>query len=283
MAAIEPITGQYVHVDLDGVDYRTYFERSGSGTPLVCLHTAGADSLEWRHLLVDDDVTQNHEVIAFDMPWHGRSLPPAGWWEEEYLLTRTFYMRFVIAFCEALGLDRPILVGCSMGGYVMLDLANEHPGRFGGLIAVNARAYEPSWMALAKWSAHPEVNAQALIQPVVRSISARTAPEEHCREVEWIYMRCPPGVLRGDLYYAAVDHDARPFMKGIDARAQRLYVIGGDWDWSCYQEQTDELAEAIDGLSVTRIPDAGHFPMSENPAAFKAALLPILQEIASAR
>jgi pimeloyl-ACP methyl ester carboxylesterase len=283
MGAIEPICGQYVHVELDGVDYRTFFERNGSGTPLVCLHTAGADSLEWRHLLVDDDVTRGHDVIAFDMPWHGRSLPPAGWWESEYLLTRTFYMRFVIAFCEALGLDRPILVGCSMGGYVMLDIANEHPGRFGGLIAVNPRAYEPSWMALAKWSSHPEVNVQTMIQPVVRSISARTAPEELCREVEWIYMRCPPGVLRGDLHYAAVDHDARPFLKSIDARKERLYAIGGDWDWSCYREQTDELAEAIDGLAVTRIPDAGHFPMSENPAAFKAALLPILEEIASGR
>jgi pimeloyl-ACP methyl ester carboxylesterase len=89
--------------------------------------------------------------------------------------------------------------------------------------------------------------------------------------------------LRGDLYSAAVDHDARPFMKNVDAKAERLYAIGGDWDWSCYREQTDELAEAIDGLSVTVIPDAGHFPMSETPPVFKAALLPILEDIASAR
>ena len=278
-ATIEPIVGQYIHVDVDGTRYRVYFERNGSGTPIICLHTAGADSLEWRHLLVDDEVTRDHDVIAVDLPWHGRSLPPAGWWKTEYQLTRRFYMDFVIAFSEALGLDRPILLGCSMGGYVMLDFAHEHPGRFRGLIGVNPRAYEPAWMALAKWSVHPEVNSQSLVQPVVRSISARTAPEENRREVEWIYMQGAPGVMRGDLYYASIDHDARPYLKSLDAREQHLYVIAGDWDWSCFKEHTDELADAIDGLSVTRIPDAGHFPMTENPEAFKAALVPILKDI----
>jgi pimeloyl-ACP methyl ester carboxylesterase len=57
----------------------------------VCLHTAGADSIEFRHLLVDPEITGRYRVIAFDMPWHGRSLPPDGWWNEEYKLTRDFY------------------------------------------------------------------------------------------------------------------------------------------------------------------------------------------------
>ena len=55
---IEPIVGRYVHVDIGGVMHRIYFEENGSGIPLVCLHTAGSDNRQWRHLLCDDELTQ---------------------------------------------------------------------------------------------------------------------------------------------------------------------------------------------------------------------------------
>ena len=38
---IEPMVGRYVHVEIDGVPNRIYFEEAGTGIPLVCLHTAG--------------------------------------------------------------------------------------------------------------------------------------------------------------------------------------------------------------------------------------------------
>ena len=40
---IEPMVGRYVHVGIDGEMHRIYFEESGAGIPLVCLHTAGSD------------------------------------------------------------------------------------------------------------------------------------------------------------------------------------------------------------------------------------------------
>ena len=43
-AEVEPIVGRYVHVPIQGEDCRVYFEEAGQGIPLVCLHTAGADS-----------------------------------------------------------------------------------------------------------------------------------------------------------------------------------------------------------------------------------------------
>jgi len=48
MARIEPIIGRYVHVDYAGKDYRIYYEETGQGIPLVCLHTAGTDGRECR-------------------------------------------------------------------------------------------------------------------------------------------------------------------------------------------------------------------------------------------
>ena len=76
---IEPIIGRYVHVEIDGEIHRIYFEENGAGIPLVCLHTAGSDGRQWRHLLADEEFAKNFRIIAFDMPWHGKSNPPASW------------------------------------------------------------------------------------------------------------------------------------------------------------------------------------------------------------
>ena len=67
----EPIRGAYVHLSLGGRPHRVYFEEAGQGIPLVCLHTAGADGRQFRHLLNDAAVTRHFRVLAFDMPWHG--------------------------------------------------------------------------------------------------------------------------------------------------------------------------------------------------------------------
>ena len=118
--SIEPITGRYITVDVEGAARRIYFEEAGQGRPVLCLHTAGADTRQWRHLLNDTDLTATHRLIAFDMPWHGKSLPPEGFEIEEYLLTTDAYIETILAMIEGLGLERPVLAGCSMGGRIAL-------------------------------------------------------------------------------------------------------------------------------------------------------------------
>ena len=129
-ATFEPIVGRYMNLDLLGKPHRLYVEEAGAGTPLLCLHTAGSDGRQYRGLMNDARVTAKHRVIAFDMPWHGKSSPPAGWHEEEYQLTSAQYMQMILEVMSALGLDRPILIGCSIGGRICLHLALEHPERF---------------------------------------------------------------------------------------------------------------------------------------------------------
>ena len=96
--ALEPTTGRYLNLDLDGRAHRLYFEEAGSGIPLVCLHTAGSDTRQYRALFNDPEITQNFRVIAFDMPWHGKSSPPEGWQNEEYRLTTSAYSNMIINF-----------------------------------------------------------------------------------------------------------------------------------------------------------------------------------------
>ena len=111
---IEPMVGRYVHVEINREMHRIYFEESGAGIPLVCLHTAGSDGRQWRHLLADEEFAKKFRIIAFDMPWHGKSNPPASWNGEEYQLTIARYTETVRAFCKALR-NSPSSTGVTAG------------------------------------------------------------------------------------------------------------------------------------------------------------------------
>ena len=87
----EPMTGRYFTLNSGGSEYRIYIEEAGSGIPLLCLHTAGSDARQFRHILADPDITSRFRVIAFDLPWHGKSNPPKGFRDSDYKLTCLLY------------------------------------------------------------------------------------------------------------------------------------------------------------------------------------------------
>ena len=127
-----PITGRYVHLTVQGVEYRVYFEEAGEGTPVLMQHTAGSDGRQWRHILEDEKLTSEFRFIAHDLPYHGKSLPPLGkpWWRERYSLSQSFAVDFIEAMTKALGIEKGIYVGCSMGGHLAPDLALARAGTF---------------------------------------------------------------------------------------------------------------------------------------------------------
>jgi len=61
--ALEPIVGRYFTLQHNGAAHRVYFEEAGSGPPLLCLHTAGADGRQFRDLLNDAEVTRVLDVF----------------------------------------------------------------------------------------------------------------------------------------------------------------------------------------------------------------------------
>ena len=62
-------------------------------------------------------------MIAFDLPLHGKSLPPAGYVPGSYGLTAEVYATTIYRLVKALGLDRPVLIRSSLGGGIYLELA----------------------------------------------------------------------------------------------------------------------------------------------------------------
>jgi pimeloyl-ACP methyl ester carboxylesterase len=280
-AEVEPIVGRYLRLTLDGRPHRVYFEEAGHGVPLVCLHTAGADGRQFRHVLNDAAITEHYRVLAFDMPWHGKSLPPAGWQDERYELTTRRYIEMILAFCEALALDRPVVLGCSIGGKIVLHLALQHPERFRALIGLEAAAYQPPWYDDTSWLHRPDVHGGELCGAMMSGLIAPQSPSETRWETLWGYMQGGPGVFRGDLHFYRAEGDLRDRVGAIDTSRCPLYLLTGEYDFSCTPEDTRQAADKITGSRFTVMTEIGHFPMAENPAHFRRYLLPVLDEIRS--
>jgi pimeloyl-ACP methyl ester carboxylesterase len=279
VADLEPITGRYVRMAVEGRAHRVYFEEAGQGLPLVCLHTAGADGRQFRHLLNDAEITRHFRVVAFDMPWHGKSLPPAGWQDEEYALTTRGYVALIRAFCAALELARPVVLGCSIGGKIVLELARLHAAEFRALIGLESADYQAPWYDDTGWLHRPDVHGGEIAGALMSGLIAPQSPGEARWDTLWMYMQGGPGVFKGDLVFYRADGDFRDRVAEIDTTKCPLYLLTGEYDFSCTPDDTARTARKIKGARMTVMKEIGHFPMSENPAQFRRYILPVLEEI----
>ncbi|MBI2802072.1 MAG: alpha/beta hydrolase [Gammaproteobacteria bacterium] len=279
MAKHDNAVGKYVYLTVNGIEYRVYYECAGEGIPLVCQHTAGAHGFQWRHLLEDSEITKRFRVIAWDLPFHGKSLPPVGdaHWTKPYNLTRDFFLKFITIFCTELALERPVFMGCSMGGQVAVDLAAEHGDKFRAVIGVESSLTSPGYY-LDQWY-HPRISNEA--KPATMfGLCAPTSPEKYVRETVFGYSQGAPMVFKGDLYYYSEEYDGNKVVDKIDTRRSPVYFLTGEYDFATSPDMTQALAARIKGSKFTEMKDNGHFPMSENPVKFLEYLKPILNEIA---
>lgn len=274
----DPIVGKYVYVNYDHVDYRIYYEEAGQGIPLVCLHTAGTDAREYRHQLADPDIIKNFRVIAFDLPWHGKSLPPAGYYKmgDEYKLTTQSYTGIIMAFCDALGLDKPVIMGSSMGGNVCLPLALNYSSRIRALIALECAEYTPFSYTDNLW--HPEIHGGELCATSIYDLMSPMSPEDYRRETWWYYSQSGPCVFKGDLYFYSLDHDFRNKCEEISGEVP-IWLLTGTYDYVCTPERTLETSKKIKNSHCVIMEGMGHFPMCEDPVGFKKYLIPVLEKI----
>ncbi|RJG02598.1 alpha/beta fold hydrolase [Noviherbaspirillum sedimenti] len=273
----EPIVGRYLHLELLGKPHRLYVEEAGQGIPLLCLHTAGSDTRQYRALLNDPEILKRFRVIAFDLPWHGKSSPPAGWQNADYRLTSRDYTDIIMGVVDAMALDSPVAMGCSIGGRIVLQLALEHPERFRAIIGLQSGAHVDPYYDVT-WLHRPDVHGE-VSAAVVSGLVGPLSPEAERWETLWHYMQGGPGIFKGDLYFYKQDGDIRGRVAEIDTSRCPLYLLTGEYDYSCTPEDTMDLVSRIKGADATIMKGLGHFPMSEDPETFLRYLRPVLDNI----
>ena len=284
---IEPLVGRYLRLDFKGKPHRIYFEEAGpaEGIPLVCLHTAGADGRQYRALLNDAEITKRVRVLVFDLPWHGKSSPPAGFEREAYKLTTDLYVDTVMAFCRALKLERPVVMGCSIGGRAVLHLSLRHGDYFRAAIglqsATHADAGADTLLRDLGVLFRPDVHGQEAAAGSVACLISPTSPQAEKWETLWHYMQGGPAVFMGDLHYYFAEGDLRNgLLDGLDTKKCPLYLLTGEYDLSATPALTAELAKLVKATHFEVMKGLGHFPMSESPQQFRSYLMPVLERIA---
>jgi len=279
MVKIDPIVSRYVHLTVQGIEYRVFYEESGQGIPMICQHHGGGDGTTWRFLLNDQEITSKYRVIVADLPYHGKSLPPESieWWKQEYLLKKSFFMDFQIELSRALGLVRPVYMGCFVAGFLAMDLALEHPDEFRAVIAVGA-AHRGGPPTLDTFN-HPNVsNHYRMVNTMY--FCGPASPEKYRRAAAWCSMQSPGPVTKGDLYYYFMEHDMTGKTDKIDTTRCAVHLLTGEYDPTSSVEDTQMLAEQIKGATFSAMEGMSHAGMAENPPVFKKYLMPILEEIA---
>ncbi len=270
------IQGGYVPVTADGTSYQIYYETAGTGRDVLCMHTAGSDGRQFHGLMADERITRGHRLVSFDLPWHGKSPPPEGAVPGSWRLNTDLYVDLIMGFIAAAGLDQPIALGASMSGEICLELAYRHPEAFSGIVA--CEACEKIERRQTAWAAHPQVNQALFVPEWIRALSAPQSPAEYQEQITWHYGQGGPAVFYGDIAFYSGDWDASERVHRIDTNRCRLFMLTGEYDYSCTTEMSQATAAKIPGARFQPMPGIGHFPFAENPRLFAEYLLPVLKE-----
>lgn len=264
-------------VEIDGLPIR--YLAAGEGPPLVLLHGAGDNSLDWRWVL--PALARKHRVYAPDLPGSPDSARPAA----DY--SPAFFERFVAAFVDALGIGPATFVGNSLGGLIALRLALSEPARVRALVdgaglgsAVNplftsvnvpllgeaaipfwrtpVGAYQRAWGRTALLFAH----------------SPKSVPRE------WLAEQCrlalSPGYLEAHLTVLRTLVSPLGQREVLVDRLPSLkiptLVVWGARDRVFPQSQAREAVTHLPEGSLSLIPECGHMPHVECPDRFLGAL-----------
>lgn len=279
--------GRYAYIHANGEEARIYYETAGTGPiPLLLQPTAGADGRQYRYLLANPEMQKRFTMYAYDLPYHGKSLPPIGvrWWEKAYIPTREYLMNWVVAIADHLKLDQPFFMGCSVGGQLALDLAAYHKERFAAFVSLNG------WYDSMSRSPDSPINNDMFRTPsvsedfpmsIILGGTSPLAPEALAQEVYWIYRSNFPGVYAGDNDYFMHGHDLKECGHMIDAAARPVVVVEGEYDAAARDEAHGgpAIARNVPGVEVIIAEGLGHFAPSDDPEAFAAMLIPMLDRM----
>lgn len=260
---------------IDGITLA--YNDEGQGSAIVCLHAIGhgaADFAALSRLLSD-----RHRIVALDWPGHGRSLG------DRVSPSATRYADLLIAFLDALSIDRAVLVGNSIGGAAALRVAAYYPDRVRGLVLANPAGLEPQdallraaaagmarfFSAGARGAWWFPVVFQAYYRLVLPSPPAQGQRERIVAAAEEL----APLLCQAWLSFATPTEDLS--MLGPAIRRKTLFA------WA-RRDRFVHLARnraAIARFPYARIQEfpAGHCPHLETPQAFAEALLEFLNEI----
>lgn len=266
------------YADVNGA--RLYYELAGSGKPIVMIHAGIADCRMWDGEF--EAFARSHRVLRYDMRGYGKSLPVEG----EFNLQDDLE-----TLLNELDVAPPfILMGCSMGGGLAIDFALSHPDRVSKLILVGSG---PAGLELeAEWPdeliAQSEAAFEAGDVEGVAELDMRIWFDGHGRsrqdvngdarrKAKAMAKRVTEHELKGIGTHVRKD-TAIPAAECLRELSMPALIVIGENDLPYLRLAADFMTEQFPTAAKLVLPDAGHLPNLEHPAAFQAAVLGFLAD-----
>ncbi|KAF0968007.1 MULTISPECIES: alpha/beta fold hydrolase [Gordonia] len=231
---------------------------------VLCIHTAGQSGVQWR-CAAQDIADRGYRVIVPDLPGHGRSEPcPTG-----PITGLGDYADWLTAVLRRLDVERPYVIGCSIGGKLTLELATRPEYPLAGAVAMAAET-GPGRVRIAGLRRELEdvagpARADRTYLGSLASVG-RAVPAARAHLIGLMHKREDPEISSSDLIGWG-SHDVRDRLTELTCGLH--LVCGADDPWisvDAVRRAADEINE-LDGprAEFTELAGYGHYPMEELP------------------
>jgi 3-oxoadipate enol-lactonase len=255
------------------IAYREYGE--GEKDPVVLLHAFPLNGRMWEPQA--KALAEDRRVVVPDYPGFGRSPHPPAQPDVRY------YAEGVSGLLDRLGLERVVLGGLSMGGYVAFGCMKLFPERISGLVLANTRPDPDSEEArqsrkeMARRVAEEGVEVLAELQmPRLLAKDTLENDEETVEIVRAMILESTPDGVVAALGALRERPDSTPLLPEIGVPT---LVVGGEEDEISTPDVMGAMAEKIPASRHVVLPKAGHLSNLEASGKFNAALTDFLEEL----
>jgi len=232
---------------------------TGSDELLICVHGLGCSKKSYSEIFERPDL-RHWSLLAFDLPGFGRSQRP-----DDYRHDLKEQAALLRALLDSYASRRIVLLAHSMGGTLSLLLPGPVLARLAGMVLVEARLLSASSTVSAEASRFDYDEFQQYFWPQLRARVSRDPAEafdlDHADPVAFYRSARSLG------YWTRSADLVGAF---LSAGCPRCFVYGDR------NTHLGELA-ALPATEQLRIPNAGHFPMQDNPEAFYRGLAGLLK------
>lgn len=251
------------------------YSDQGQGLPVVFLHAFPFNRTMWDPQLAG--LSDRYRIITVDLRGHGESDAP--FWR----YSMDLFADDVKGLLDYLNIQQAVLVGLSMGGYLMFAFHRKYRERIKALVFCDTRA-EADTQELAAWrfalaqKIYKEGTKAVVADmgPKLLSVAAYQTKPDLVRLVEAIGLSTQMSGAIGDLMAIAERPDSSPDLARI---ACPTLVLAGDGDQLTTPEENRRIAERITDAKFGIIPSVGHISNLEQPEAFNAALISFLETV----
>ena len=249
-------------LDRDGV--KIHYDVYGDGPPLILTHGYSSTSAMWQEQIAA--LSRHHRLILWDMRGHGQSDYP----EDVSAYSEALTVADIAALLDAVGAQRAIVGGLSLGGYMSLAFYRTHPERVRALLIIDTGPGFKKDDAREAWNRRALDTAERVEREgldVLKSGSRERSTVQH-RDASGLAL-----AARGML----TQRDARVIELLPDIKVPSLIVVGADD--TPFLAASDYMAAKIPGARKVVIPNAGHAVNIDQPQAFIEAVEPFLESL----